>query len=53
MVRDVYDNLQTDFMGTKNNGHVHSYGNPILGDIVVNVSDLIKMIIKYFWCCKI
>ena len=33
----IYGGLQAEFMETKHNGHIHSYGTPIFGNIVVNV----------------
>ena len=37
----IYGSLQADFMETKYNGHIHRYGTPIFGNIVVYVSKLI------------
>ena len=34
----IYGNMQAEFVGTKNNGHIHGYGIPIFGTIVVYVS---------------
>ena len=34
----IYGSLQAEFMETKCNGHIHIYGTPIFGKIVVYVS---------------
>ena len=34
----IYGFMQVEFMETKHNGHIPSYGSPIFGNIVVYVS---------------
>ena len=34
----IYGSLQAQFMETKHNGHIHRYGTPIFGNIVVYLS---------------
>ena len=38
----IYGSLQAEFMETKYNGHIHTYGKPTFGKIVVHVSKLIN-----------
>ena len=34
----IYGSLQAEFMETKCNGHVHWYGTPIVGKIIIYIS---------------
>ena len=34
----IYGSLQAQFMEAKHNGHIHRYGTPIFGNIVVYLS---------------
>ena len=34
----TYGSMQAEFMETKYNGHIHRFGIPIIGNIVVYVS---------------
>ena len=38
----IYGGLQAEFMETKYNGHIHRYGTPLFGKIIVYLSKLIK-----------
>ena len=38
----IYGSLQAEFMETKYNSHIHGYGTPVFGKIVVNISKLIN-----------
>ena len=49
----IFGSLQAEFMETKHNGHIHRYGAPISGNIVMYVCKPIKIIIEYFGGCKI
>ena len=38
----IYGRLQTEFMETKYNSHIHGYGTSVFGKIVVNISKSIN-----------
>ena len=33
----IYGSLQAEFMETKYNSHIHGYGTPVFGKIVVDI----------------
>ena len=45
----IYGSLQAEFLETKHNGHVHRYGTPIFGDIVVYESKPINNDNQILW----
>ena len=45
----IYGSLYAEFMETKHNGHIHRYGTPIFGNIVVYVSKPITSNNQLFW----
>ena len=45
----IYGSLQAEFMETKNNSHIHRYGTPVFGKIVVNISKSINNDNQIFW----
>ena len=48
----IYGSLQAEFE-TKYNGHIHRYGTPVFGNIVVYVSKPINNNNQIFGGCKI
>ena len=38
----IYGSLQAEFMESKYNSHIHSYGTSIFGKFVVNIPKVIK-----------
>ena len=48
----IYGSLQAEFMETKYIGHMHRYGPPIFGNIVVYISKTINNNNKHFGDCK-
>ena len=45
----IYGSLQSEFMEIKYNGHIHRYGTPIFGKIVVYISKPINNSDQIFW----
>ena len=45
----IYGSLQAEFMETKYNSHIHRYGTPIFGKIVVNIFKSINNNNQIFW----
>ena len=45
----IYGSLQAAFMETKHIDHIHSYGTPIFGNIVVYVSKPINNDNQILW----
>ena len=45
----IYGSPQAEFMETKYNSHIHGYGTPVFGKIVLIYLNRLTTIIK---CCK-
>ena len=45
----IYGSLQAEFMETKYNSHIHWYGTPVFGKIVVYISKPINNNNQVLW----